>query len=149
MKLGPPKFRRFLLGLLPIKYIHELRDTVDTMHNTTVEILEAKRRALKDGDEAAERQIGGGKDIMSVLSVYMGRLLTTEQIGLLSCSVKANMKASEEDRMPDDEVLGQVSYYIQATQTQKRSYYSLSSIDVVRTSYCQPGVPYDHGSSGL
>ena len=39
------------------------------MHNSTsVEILEAKRRALKEGDAAIAAQIGHGKDILSILS---------------------------------------------------------------------------------
>jgi hypothetical protein len=47
--------------------MHELRDIVDVMHNTSVEILESKKRALEEGDQAVAKQIGGGKDIMSIL----------------------------------------------------------------------------------
>ena len=37
------------------------------MYNTSVEILEAKKKALAGGDDALERQIAQGKDIMSIL----------------------------------------------------------------------------------
>jgi hypothetical protein len=69
VKLGPPKFRRFLVNLVPFKNVRELRDIIDVMYNTSVEILEAKKRALMEGDEAVARQIGRGKDIISILSM--------------------------------------------------------------------------------
>lgn len=68
VKLGPPKFRRFLVDLLPFKNARRLRDIVDTIHNTSVEILETKRRALNEGDEGLAKQAGQGKDIISILS---------------------------------------------------------------------------------
>ncbi|KAF8219510.1 hypothetical protein L208DRAFT_1549854 [Tricholoma matsutake] len=83
VKPSPPSFRRFLLDLLPMKNVHQLRDIGDTMHDMAVEILE---EALKEGHEAVARQIDRGKDIIGVL-------------------MKANMEASEEDRLPDEEVL--------------------------------------------
>ena len=68
VKLGTPKFRRFILNLIPWKTLHHLRDISDVIHNTAVEIISSKKRALNDGDEAAESQIGQGKDILSILS---------------------------------------------------------------------------------
>lgn len=90
VKLGPPRFRRFLVDLLPFKNARRLRDIVDIIHNTSIEILEAKRHALKAGDEAVANQVGRGKDIISIL-------------------MKANMEASEEDKLPESEVLAQMS----------------------------------------
>ena len=68
IKIGTPKFRRFILDLIPWKNAHELRDISDVIHNTAVEIINSKKRALEDGDEAVARQIGEGKDIISILS---------------------------------------------------------------------------------
>jgi len=68
VKLGSPKFRRFILNLIPWKPLHDIRDITDVLHSTAVEIIDSKKRALKDGDEAVERQIGQGKDILSILS---------------------------------------------------------------------------------
>ncbi|KAF8237919.1 cytochrome P450 [Tricholoma matsutake] len=90
VKLGPPRFRRFLVDLLPFENVRRLRDIVDIMDNTSIEILEAKRRALKEGDEAVAKQIGRGKDIISVL-------------------MKANLEASKGDELSDSEVLAQVA----------------------------------------
>ena len=68
VRIGTPKFRRFILNLIPWKALHQLRDISDVVHNTAVEIINSKKRALADGDEAVARQIGQGKDILSVLS---------------------------------------------------------------------------------
>jgi hypothetical protein len=110
VKLGPPRFRRFLVDLLPFKNARRLRDIVDIVHNTSIEILEAKRRALQEGNEAVVKQIGQGKDIISILSVWdkLSRDLPAHQPIL---SVKANMAASDEDKLPESEVLAQVVSY--------------------------------------
>ena len=68
VKLGSPKFRRFILDLIPWKPLRDIRDITDVLHSTAVEIIGSKKRALKDGDEAVERQIGQGKNILSILS---------------------------------------------------------------------------------
>lgn len=67
LKIGTPKFRRFIIDILPWKNLHNVRDIVDVLHNTSVEIFETRKKALEEGDET---QIGQGKDIMSTLSTY-------------------------------------------------------------------------------
>ena len=66
-KIGTRKFRRFIVEHLPFQAVQELRQIVDVMYATSVEILETKKRALEEGDEAVERQVARGKDIMSIL----------------------------------------------------------------------------------
>ncbi|KAG6817154.1 hypothetical protein H0H87_012115 [Tephrocybe sp. NHM501043] len=88
-KIGSPRFRRWAVDHLPSKNLHALRDIVNTWDRTTVEIFESKKRALREGDEALAKQIGQAKDLMSIL-------------------MKANIEASEEDRLSDEEVLAQV-----------------------------------------
>ncbi|TFK27112.1 cytochrome P450 [Coprinopsis marcescibilis] len=90
--IGTPGFRRFVVDLLPWKKLHALRDMVDVIHNTSVEIYERKRNALEAGDEALREQILQGKDIISIL-------------------FKANMAASVEDRLTEEELLGQMSTF--------------------------------------
>ncbi|KAJ3515941.1 hypothetical protein NLJ89_g1438 [Agrocybe chaxingu] len=90
VKLGPPRFRRFLVDIIPWKTMHRLRDVVDVLHNTSVEIFESKKRAIEDGDEAVKAQLSQGKDILSIL-------------------MRANMDASKEDKLADKELLGQMS----------------------------------------
>lgn len=44
-----------------------MRELVDTLHYSSSEILRQKTEALEKGDEEVMKQIGSGKDIMSVL----------------------------------------------------------------------------------
>ncbi|KAJ2919662.1 hypothetical protein MD484_g664, partial [Candolleomyces efflorescens] len=87
--IGTGKFRRAIVNLLPWKKLHELRDMVDVMHNTSVEIFESTKRSLEAGEHLSNR-IGKGKDVMSLL-------------------LKANNAASDEDKLPETELLAQIS----------------------------------------
>ena len=69
-KIGSANFRRFVVDMVPWKNVRRLRDISDTLHHIAVEIYETKKRAIEGGDDAVARQIGGGKDIMSILSEH-------------------------------------------------------------------------------
>ena len=76
----------------------------DVFYNTSVEIFEAKKKALKERDES---QIAQGKDILSILSAYL-LLLLFERSSLNACTVRSNMSLAEEDRMSREELMGQI-----------------------------------------
>ncbi|KAI0666339.1 cytochrome P450 [Trametes maxima] len=95
MKLGTPAFRRRIVDATPNAYVQRMKDIVDTMHGRSVLIFNEKKEALARGDDAVKHQIGEGRDIMSIL-------------------LRENMMASEEDKLPDDELIGQVSTMILA-----------------------------------
>jgi len=107
IKLGPPRFRRFVVDLLPFRNVRQLRDITDVMHNTSVEILEAKRRALLEDNGAVAKQVSKGKDIISILSMYIPTSCHRHAYKMI-WSVKANVEALEEDKLPESEVLAQV-----------------------------------------
>ena len=71
LKIGTPKFRRFVLSLLPWKNLHEMRDIVDVLTNTSVEIFEEKKKALEKGDAIVTQQIEEANDIMGILSACL------------------------------------------------------------------------------
>lgn len=98
--------RRFIVDLLPWKSLHDVRDIVDTIYNTSLDIFESKKRALLDGDEAVERQVGEGKDILSILSTLI--LFHLRDPSTDSMVVRANMDASEEDKLDEAEIVAQV-----------------------------------------
>ncbi|KAJ3527396.1 hypothetical protein NMY22_g9806 [Coprinellus aureogranulatus] len=87
--IGTPRFQRAVVDALPWKKLHGLRDMVDVMHRTSIDIFENAKRGLKDGGSHSGR-FGDGKDIMSAL-------------------IRANINASEQDRLPEDELIAQVS----------------------------------------
>lgn len=67
-QIGSPRFRRFIVDLLPFKEIQDFKGVLDVLHKTSEEILQSKRKAIAEGDEAVAAQIGRGKDIISILS---------------------------------------------------------------------------------
>ncbi|KAM5533780.1 hypothetical protein V8D89_012555 [Ganoderma adspersum] len=91
--LGTPAFRRWVLDRLPYKPAQELKSIVDIMHERSIAIYRAKKAALDAGDDSVAQQIGEGRDIMSIL-------------------LRANMAAAEGDRLPESELIGQVSTFI-------------------------------------
>ncbi|KAI0823858.1 cytochrome P450 [Trametes gibbosa] len=90
VKIGPGAFRRKILEMLPEGPWQAMRRISDALGKRSHEIVDAKKKALRQGDEALKQQVGEGRDIMSVL-------------------LRENMMASEEDRLTDEEVIAQVS----------------------------------------
>ena len=109
-KIGTPSFRRAVVDLIPSEHIKKIRDIVDVFYSTSVEIFESKKKALREGDQALAAQIGRGKDIISILSknpcIFSPR--STQKNWWYS--VRANMESSEEDKLSDNELLGQVTW---------------------------------------
>ncbi|KAK1224785.1 hypothetical protein PQX77_012303 [Marasmius sp. AFHP31] len=85
-----PRLRRFFALHLPIGVLQRGRELSDYMWKVSTEIYRGKLRALEEGDEAVREQVGRGKDIISVL-------------------INENMKASDEDKLDENEVIGQNS----------------------------------------
>ncbi|KAI0927616.1 hypothetical protein AcV5_008103 [Taiwanofungus camphoratus] len=91
--IGSPSFQRRVIDMFPHKGVQKLKSIIDIMDQKSVSIFEAKKLALQQGDEAVLRQVGEGKDIMSIL-------------------MKANMVASEGDRLPENELIAQMTTLI-------------------------------------
>ncbi|KAE9385219.1 cytochrome P450 [Gymnopus androsaceus JB14] len=81
--------RTLLMNSVPWKAVHEVRDMVMYRHEFSVKVYEEKKRALEEGDEAVMRQLGQGKDILSIL-------------------MKDNIDADAEDKLNEDEIIAQV-----------------------------------------
>ncbi|KAI0717427.1 cytochrome P450 [Cerioporus squamosus] len=93
--LAPAALRRRIVEMIPSKNVRRLRNISDIMHERSVLILNEKKAALEKGDDALKHQVGEGRDIMSIL-------------------LRANLMAAEEDKLPDDELIGQVSTMVLA-----------------------------------
>ena len=61
---------------------------------------------LEKGDEAVLHQMNDGKDIMSILR-ECGKVAPPDDAHITL--VNANVKASDEDRLPEDELIAQMS----------------------------------------
>ncbi|XP_006462836.1 hypothetical protein AGABI2DRAFT_207479 [Agaricus bisporus var. bisporus H97] len=85
-----PRLKRFIVEHIPIQRVQDLKVVVDTMQQTSVEIIRAKQEAMRSCDPLVAAEMQNKKDIISIL-------------------MRANATASEEDRLTDSEVIGQVS----------------------------------------
>ncbi|PIL30684.1 cytochrome P450 [Ganoderma sinense ZZ0214-1] len=91
VKLGPARFRRFLLDCLPIKSIQRMKTVSDMMHQRSLEIYTEKKAAIERGDQETLIAVDESKDMLSILQ---------------------NMKAADEDRLSDNELLAQMNTFI-------------------------------------
>ncbi|PCH40528.1 cytochrome P450 [Wolfiporia cocos MD-104 SS10] len=89
-EIGPAWFRRAVVKMWPSKRVQDAVHTVDTMDMASKEVYESKKAAIQVGDEVLLKRIGQGKDIMSIL-------------------MKANMEASDEDKLSEHEIISQMS----------------------------------------
>ncbi|KAH7337419.1 cytochrome P450 [Rhizoctonia solani] len=87
-RLGPAFFRRAVVELIPHRPVQRMKNVVDTMHTTAVEIMKRKREALRDG--TLDSEVAAGKDIMTAL-------------------LRHNLVVAPQDQMTDEEVLAQVN----------------------------------------
>ena len=110
--LGPSWFRTRLLDIFPDRNLRHMRDIVQVIHAGSKEVLRSKRAALERGDQELLHTVGEGKDIMSILCASYSLQFAPRHCADGSSTlvlVKENMSADEEDRLPDEELLAQMS----------------------------------------
>jgi hypothetical protein len=106
-RIGTPQIPE-LRGEAPAMEIHTRnRGASGCMHNTSVEIIKSRKMALEEGKEAMDRQVGRGKDIISILCEILLLLSFTSSTD--ATTVQANEQAETQDRLSDEEVLAQIS----------------------------------------
>ncbi|EIN07006.1 cytochrome P450 [Punctularia strigosozonata HHB-11173 SS5] len=88
--LGIPTLFERMLPYIPIKRVQHIRNITATLDEASHEVYQSKKEAIQRGDDAIMHQLGQGKDIMSIL-------------------LRANLKASDNDRLPEAEVIAQMS----------------------------------------
>ncbi|KJA19127.1 hypothetical protein HYPSUDRAFT_144149 [Hypholoma sublateritium FD-334 SS-4] len=86
--IGSASFRRWAVNTFPWKNLHDVRDVVDILHSTSVNIFESKKEAMANGG---------------------GTGLSIEEKDIMSILMKANMTASTEESLSRDELIGQMS----------------------------------------
>jgi len=88
--IGSPKFRRFIVDVVPWKNLQDCVAIVDILYSTAVNIYNTKKAALEAGDEVVCSQIAKGKDIISIL-------------------MKDNSNASSNESLTEGEIIGQLN----------------------------------------
>ena len=106
--LGTPSLRRRVLEMLPSPKAKEMAHVVDTLSTKAEEIVASRKAELASSGE----DIGAGKDILSILCELSHLPFDQCVLSELLNIVKANVNASEEDRLPDEEVVNNVGCVI-------------------------------------
>ncbi|EKM59115.1 uncharacterized protein PHACADRAFT_205293 [Phanerochaete carnosa HHB-10118-sp] len=91
----PASIRRAAAPYLPHAAMQRLRQIIETMDEQSRRIYETKKILLEKGDDAVTHQMSEGRDILSIL-------------------MKANREANEEDRLPEDELIAQMTTIVLA-----------------------------------
>ena len=67
-KFRLPRVKRFIVERVPWKRIREIKEVVDVMHNTSLDIIQMKKEALNNTNPDAAKELLEKKDIISILS---------------------------------------------------------------------------------
>ncbi|KAI0318182.1 cytochrome P450 [Amylostereum chailletii] len=89
----PANLLRLMAVNAPSSTVRALVDIADTMHNTSKEVWEKKKALASQGGDRIVNQLGEGKDIMSIL-------------------LNSNSSADENDRLPDEQLLAQMTTFL-------------------------------------
>ena len=102
--IGGRFLQRFVMDNLTWGSIRAVKNIVDTMDRTAVEIYEARKKALETGGVLN----GSGKDILTILSKIFCRFpfAFVHRYSL----VQSNVESADEDKLPDHEILAQISW---------------------------------------
>jgi hypothetical protein len=68
LKIFHPKILKFMGQILPWKNLNHMIKLADFIYANARGIYETKKRLLESGDDATVKQVGDGKDIISLLS---------------------------------------------------------------------------------
>ncbi|KAK7681874.1 hypothetical protein QCA50_015223 [Cerrena zonata] len=95
LNLVPVSWQRWVVDHTPSRRVQRMKNISDTIaHHATV-VFNMKKDALRAGEEIVIKQVGEGKDLLSVL-------------------LRANTEATTGERIPDAEFISQMSFLILA-----------------------------------
>lgn len=67
-KLHLPRVKRFIIERIPWTRVREIKEVIDVMHNTSLDIIQMKKEALNNTSPDAAKELLERKDIISILS---------------------------------------------------------------------------------
>ncbi|KAI0737372.1 cytochrome P450 [Daedaleopsis nitida] len=91
--MGPAWFRSMVANVFPIKSVRRMKRVNDIVMKHSQKLLDAKKAAVVREDQELMHMVAEGKDVMSIL-------------------LRSNMDATEEDKLPGDELLAQMATFI-------------------------------------
>jgi cytochrome P450 len=98
-KVFHPKFMKFVGRMLPWPRLNHLMDLAEAMNTQASRVYETKKRLLESDDDVTAKQVGEGKDLISLL-------------------MQGSATISEDDRLSEEEVVAQMmGFLVAATDT--------------------------------
>ncbi|KAI0262732.1 cytochrome P450 [Gloeopeniophorella convolvens] len=94
-RVFPAWFLKIAGRILPWERLNHAMDVAGMMTTNASKVYEAKKRLLEEGDDATVKQVGEGKDIISLL-------------------IRANSEASDKDRLSEEEIVAQMTILLLA-----------------------------------
>ncbi|KAI9443764.1 cytochrome P450 [Lactarius psammicola] len=94
-KIFHPKILKFLGRMLPWPKLNHLMVLAEILNSKSRSIHATKKRLLELGDDATVRQVGDGKDIISLL-------------------MRASLTGREDDRLSEEELVSQMAVFLVA-----------------------------------
>jgi len=67
-KFHLPRVKHFIVENIPWTRVREIKEVVDVMHNTSLDIIQMKKNALNNTNSDATKELLEKKDIISILS---------------------------------------------------------------------------------
>lgn len=74
-----PRLKRFIVNIIPSKRVQDLKEVIDIMYETSVEIIRAKKEAMRSADPQIAAEMRSKKDIISILSASPNYLALSSQ----------------------------------------------------------------------
>jgi len=87
--IGPAWLRRLVVEFTPNKAVQDLKRIVDVLQKTSESVVKERRQLLQNGDSTVMEETGG-KDILTLM-------------------LRFNEKAAPEDKLPNEELVAQLS----------------------------------------
>lgn len=107
-KIVPPSLRGPLASILPISAARDMKYYTDVVTHKSRELYRSREHELEQIDEGATPQAGETQDLMSILREFCPS--PTVSAVLKVCDVvKANVSSSEDDAVPEEELIAQIS----------------------------------------
>lgn len=102
---------KFVGRVLPWPRLNHLMDLAEAMNTQASRVYEAKKRLLESGDDLTAKQVGEGKDLISLLSMCSTAMSMFSPMTLMwPLIVQGKAAVSEDDRLSEEEVVAQMMY---------------------------------------
>ncbi len=89
-KFDFPLLKKFVVKHIPYKRVQEIAEVTDIMYQTSLDIIESKKKALASLDPEVAAEMSNKKDIISILSTWISFTIVRLLIALHTSASQCN-----------------------------------------------------------